>query len=226
MRDNPMSHKLCVVVGAETGLGLSIAQRFGKEGYAIALIARRPETLTEYANTLAQAGVMAKGYSADVADAQSLIHAFEQIKSQMGHPLVLVYNAAVMQEADPLMLSEETLIHDFKVGVTGALTSIQQVVSEMQTQNQGTILLTGGALAFDEYSFPQYLSLAIAKTATRKLCFTMANALEPSNIHVATVTVCGTIAPNTPFDPDRIADVYWQLHTQSRSDWQREYVYK
>ena len=56
-----MSHKLCVVVGAGAGLGLSITQRFGKEGYAIALIARRLESLTDYANTLAQAGVMAKG---------------------------------------------------------------------------------------------------------------------------------------------------------------------
>jgi NAD(P)-dependent dehydrogenase (short-subunit alcohol dehydrogenase family) len=221
-----MSDKLCVVVGVGAGLGLSIAQRFGREGYAIALIARRPEALTEYANTLAQAGVVAKGYSADVADARSLIHAFQQIQSQMGHPSVLVYNAAVMQEADPLTLSEETLVQDFKVGVTGALTAIQQVAAKMQTQQQGTILLTGGALAFDENSYPQYLSLAIAKTSTRKLCFTMANALEPNHIHVATVTVCGTIAPNTHFDPDRIADVYWQLHTQSRSDWQREYVYK
>jgi NAD(P)-dependent dehydrogenase (short-subunit alcohol dehydrogenase family) len=221
-----MSIKLCVVVGAGAGLGLSNAQRFGKEGYAIALIARRPEALSEYASTLAQAGVTATGYSADVADAQSLIQAFEQIQAQMGSPSVLVYNAAVMQEADPLTLSEETLVHDFKVGVTGALTAIQQVVPDMQAQSSGTILLTGGALAFDEYSFPPYLSLAIAKTSTRKLCFTMANALEPSNIHVATVTVCGTITPNTQFDPDRIADVYWQLHTQARSDWQREYVYK
>jgi NAD(P)-dependent dehydrogenase (short-subunit alcohol dehydrogenase family) len=221
-----MSIKLCVVVGAGAGLGLSIAQRFGKEGYAIALIARRPEALSEYVSTLVQAGVTAKGYSADVADAQSLIQAFQQIQSQMGSPSVLVYNAAVMQEADPLTLSEETLVHDFKVGVTGALTTIQQVVPDMQAQNQGTILLTGGALAFDEYSPPPYLSLAIAKTSTRKLCFTMANALEPSNIHVATVTVCGTIAPNTQFDPDRIADVYWQLHNQVQPDWQREYVYK
>jgi NADP-dependent 3-hydroxy acid dehydrogenase YdfG len=221
-----MPDQVCVVVGAGAGLGLSIAQRFGKEGYAIALIARRPEALAEYANTLMQSGVTAKGFSADVSDAQSLIHAFGQIQSQMENPSVLVYNAAVMQEADPLTLTEETLVHDFKVGVTGALTAIQQVVPGMKVQNNGTILLTGGALAFDEYSVPPYLSLAIAKTATRKLCFTMANALEPNNIHVATVTVCGTIAPNTHFDPDQIADVYWQLHTQSRSDWQREYVYK
>jgi NAD(P)-dependent dehydrogenase (short-subunit alcohol dehydrogenase family) len=221
-----MSNQLCVVVGVGPGLGLSIAKRFGKEGYAIALIARRPEALAEYANTLIQGGITVTPYSVDVADTEHLIQVFQQIQQQMGNPSVLVYNAAVMQEAEPLTLSEEALVHDFKVGVTGALTAIQQVAPVMQAQNNGTILLTGGALALDDYSFPSYLSLAIAKTATRKLCFTMANALEPSNIHVATVMVCGTITPNTHFDPDQIADIYWQLHTQPRSGWQREYVYK
>jgi NAD(P)-dependent dehydrogenase (short-subunit alcohol dehydrogenase family) len=221
-----MNNKVCAVIGAGVGLGMSIAQRFGQEGYAIALIARRPEALTEYSKTLAKAGISATGYSADVADANSLVSAFEQIQAQLGTVSVLVYNAAVMKEADPLTLAEDELVHDFKVGVTGALTAIQQVAPQMKAQNHGTILLTGGGLAFDENSDPAYLSLAIAKTATRKLCFTMANALEPSNIHVATVTVCGTITPNTHFDPDRIADVYWQLHSQAKADWQREYVYQ
>ena len=60
-----MNAKLCVVVGAGAGLGLSIAQRFGKEAYAIALIARRPEALAKCINTLMQASVTAKGFSAD-----------------------------------------------------------------------------------------------------------------------------------------------------------------
>lgn len=221
-----MNNKLCVIVGAGAGLGLSIAQRFGQENYKIALIARHLEALNEYVNLLTQAGMTAKGYGADGADAQSLIRAFEHIQAEMGDASVLVYNAAVMHAADPLSLTEDSLVHDFKVGVTGALTAIQQVVPAMQSQDQGTILLTGGALALDEYSPPAYLSLAVAKTATRKLCFTMANALKDSNIHVATVTICGTIAPNTHFDPDQIAAVYWQLHTQSKPDWQREYVYQ
>jgi hypothetical protein len=67
------------------------------------------------------------------------------------------------------------------------------------------------------------MSLAIDKAGIRKLCFTLANALESDNIHVTTVTVCGTIQPGTLFDPDKIAEVYWQLHTQSKPDWQREF---
>jgi hypothetical protein len=47
----------------------------------------------------------------------------------------------------------------------------------------------------------------------------------PAGVHVATVTVAGTVAPGTDFDPDDIAGQYWRLHTQPRPDWQREITY-
>jgi NAD(P)-dependent dehydrogenase (short-subunit alcohol dehydrogenase family) len=162
----------------------------------------------------------------NVADATALNQALEQIQQTMGAPEVLVYNSAVMKEYDPLTISSDELVNEFKVAVAGALTSIQQVAPAMKSNGFGTILMTGGALAYDGYSFPPYLSLAIGKAGIRKLCFVMANALEPDNIHVATVTVCGTIQPGTHFAPDKIAEVYWQLHSQSKSAWEREYVYK
>ncbi|WP_433434824.1 hypothetical protein [Nonomuraea sp. CA-141351] len=41
-------------------------------------------------------------------------------------------------------------------------------------------------------------------------------------MHVASVTVDGTVAPGTDFDPDDIAEHYWRLHTQPRHQWERE----
>ncbi|GAP97998.1 SDR family NAD(P)-dependent oxidoreductase [Leptolyngbya sp. NIES-2104] len=221
-----MSQKVCAIVGVGKGLGLAIAQRFGQEGYAIAMLARRAEALTTYQAELEQQGIAAQGFSVDVADSTALSQAFEQIAQTMGAPEVLVYNAAVMKESDPLTIPNDEFVTEFKVTVAGALTSIQQVAPAMKSQGRGTILLTGGALAYDEYSFPPYVSLAVGKAGIRKLCFVMANALAPDNIHVATVTVCGTIQPETHFAPDKIAEVYWQLHTQPKADWKTEYVYR
>ncbi|NUS26999.1 MAG: SDR family NAD(P)-dependent oxidoreductase [Streptomyces sp.] len=39
---------------------------------------------------------------------------------------------------------------------------------------------------------------------------------------VATVTVSGPVAPGTAWDPDEIADHYWRLHIQPRTEWERE----
>ncbi len=63
-----MSQGVCALVGAGPGLGLAIAQTFGREGYQIALLARRPEALKEYTNTLSRAGIAASGFSVDAAD--------------------------------------------------------------------------------------------------------------------------------------------------------------
>jgi NAD(P)-dependent dehydrogenase (short-subunit alcohol dehydrogenase family) len=69
-------------------------------------------------------------------------------------------------------------------------------------------------------------SLAISKSGIRTLAFCLAQELATTGIHVGTVTICGTVAVGTHFDPDAIASIYWQLHAQSQDSWQTEYVYQ
>jgi hypothetical protein len=35
--------------------------------------------------------------------------------------------------------------------------------------------------------------------------------------------VVGTVTPATDFDPDKIVDLFWTAHTDSKDDWQTEY---
>jgi hypothetical protein len=42
----------------------------------------------------------------------------------------------------------------------------------------------------------------------------------------ATVTICGPIATGTYFDPNKIAEAYWQLHQSKPADWQAEVMFK
>ncbi|MDQ6754080.1 MAG: hypothetical protein M3017_11885 [Actinomycetota bacterium] len=44
-------------------------------------------------------------------------------------------------------------------------------------------------------------------------------------MHVAGVTVAGAIEAGTTFSPERIAETYWQLHTQPAGDWSAETVF-
>jgi hypothetical protein len=34
------------------------------------------------------------------------------------------------------------------------------------------------------------------------------------------------VQPGSHFDPDRIAEAYWTLHTQAPGQWEREIVYQ
>jgi len=86
-----------------------------------------------------------------------------------------------------------------------------------------SLLFTGGGLALTPH--PRYAGLAVGKAALRNWVFSLAAELKPRGIHAATVTVAGFVKPDTPFDPNRIADAYWELHQQSPDQWQTEIVF-
>jgi hypothetical protein len=46
--------------------------------------------------------------------------------------------------------------------------------------------------------------------------------LEPDGIRVATLTIAGQIAAGTSFDPDRIAERYWEV-VHLDGPWQAEF---
>ncbi len=219
-----MDNALCTIVGAGPGVSLAVARRFGREGFRIALIARRENALADYQVELATAGVESFGFAADAGDARSLRGAFERIANQLGPTAVLVYNVAANAPGSPSTLDGERLVEAFRSNVVGALVASQQVIPQMQTTGSGTMLFTGGGLALSPW--PQAAALAVGKAGLRNLVYSLAAELEPAGIHVATVTIAGMVQPGTEFDPERIADVYWQLHSEPRGKWQREIIFR
>ena len=59
----------------------------------------------------------------------------------------------------------------------------------------------------------------------RALTTLLAGEYGPAGIHVATVTVAGAVASGGPFDPGRIAEEYWRLHTQRPEAWEHEVAF-
>jgi short-subunit dehydrogenase len=219
-----MSQKICAIVGFGAGVSMGVAKAFGKEGYILALLARNPARLLENAQPLKQEGYPLQAFTADAGDEASLIQAFTRIRTQLGDPDVLIYNAAMLKQDSVMNLVIDDLIQDFRVNLAGAITAIQQVIPAMHKQKRGTILLTGGGLSL--YPNPQLLSLGIGKAAIRQLAMSLAEELKTDGIHLATITICGTVAPGTKFDPDKIAQSYIALHQQPPEDWQAELVYQ
>ncbi|TXK84147.1 SDR family NAD(P)-dependent oxidoreductase [Paenibacillus sp. N3.4] len=205
-----MSKPLLVLVGAGPGVSAGVARKFGAKGYRIVLVARSEPSLSLYTKELHENEIEAYSVQADASDTDSLIAAFAHIQAEYGATDVLVYNAAALVQGNPSSLTEEQLIHDFKVNVVGALTSAKQVIPSFVERKQGTILFTGGGLAL--YPAAALTSLSIGKAGIRSLAFTLAEELQPHGIHVGTVTIAGGVKPGTFFDPDAIAESYWDLH--------------
>jgi hypothetical protein len=73
---------------------------------------------------------------------------------------------------------------------------------------------------------PVMASLGVGKAAIRNLAMSLYADLKDSGIHAAIVTICGSVAPESVFDPDRIAQAYWQLHAQPAGAFEREIQFR
>ena len=207
-----MNKPLLVIVGAGPGVSAGVARKFGSNGFKIILLARKRESLDLQISELQKKSIEAYGIVSDALAPDSLRAAFNQIKTEHGVPDALVYNAGTNTICNLSSLSEKDLLNDFGVNVVGALVSSQQVVPEMMERKKGTIIFTGGMLALKPVA--SRASASMCKAGLRNLAFTLADELAPYGIAVSTVTIGGVVNSGTFFDPDLIAEYYWELHTR------------
>src|SRR3984957_7761011 len=77
--------KSIAVFGAGPGLGHAVARHYAREGYAVTLVARRPEPLEDLAKDLTSAGATAHVITADLSDTGATPRLAEQIRAKPGN---------------------------------------------------------------------------------------------------------------------------------------------
>ncbi|MET9084443.1 SDR family NAD(P)-dependent oxidoreductase [Streptomyces sp. NPDC004237] len=210
-----------VVIGAGPGIGKSVADRFARGGLAVAVIARREETVTRVAAEIGQGGRKVLALTADSTDETALHTALDTAAAELGPIDVAVYNAALIRRDAPGELDARGQLDAWAVNVVGALSTAAHVAPAMAARGHGSILVTGGMPRPD----PGYVSLGLGKFGVRTLVSLLDAEYGPAGVHVASVTVPGAVAPGTAYDPDEIAEHYWRLHTQARTAWEHEVVH-
>jgi NAD(P)-dependent dehydrogenase (short-subunit alcohol dehydrogenase family) len=221
---NTPHNPVCLVVGAGPGIGRAVALAFAREGFDLALAARRQDKLEAYCQEIRRLGRQAQAYAADAADESSLRTLFERTRAELGDPEVLVFNAACARKGRPTEVGAATWVDDFRCNVVGALVCAQLAAPAMRARGRGSILITGGGFAHEPSA--AHASLSADKAALRSLTYALAQELGRDGIHVATVTVYGLLQVGTHFDPERIAEAYLRLHRQVPGCFDTEVTYK
>lgn len=199
--------KTIVIVGAGPGLGLSIAKTFGKNGFQVALIARRKESLDQMVATLQSLQIESKGFVADVMNEQSIINSFSLVKAEYGSVDVLEYSPISMEFIPPSQVTTDIAKKTFEFQILGAIASVQQVLQNMINNQNGAILLTGGRSSIVPMSIIGSLSPIAA--ALRNYAYILNEELANKGIYTGTITVCCQITPEIA---DRIAVIYWDMY--------------
>jgi short-subunit dehydrogenase len=217
----PFDPARVLIVGAGPGLGAALARRFGREGFAVTLVGRRPEPLTRLAESVRVLGVPAETVTADAADPIEFRTVLQDLATRIT-PGVVVYNAALVAR-DGILTSEIShLAAAYAVDTLGAVSCVQVFSPAMRRAGTGTILATGGYPGITAQR--SLASLSLGKAALRAAMKLAHEELKADGVHAASVTIGGDIQPGTQLDPDHIADSYWALHTQTRDCWSDETV--
>ena len=227
-----MNGRVAAVLGVGPGLGASVARRFAREGFAVALMARREESVAGARSEIEERGGTALPVAADATDPASVATAFGRVREELGDPELFVYNAGAFQMGGILEISPEKFDECFRANCAGAFYAAQQVLPAMVERERGTVVLTGATAALRGSA--RFSALAVGKFGLRALAQSLAREFGPQGIHVAHVVIDGQIdtprvrersperEEHTMLSPDAIAETYWQLHSQNQTAWTLE----
>jgi hypothetical protein len=90
----------------------------------------------------------------------------------------------------------------------------------MQKAGHGVLVFTVNSLARSPVAMSAALS--IGKGAQLNLALSLERELEGTPVRIGIVTICGPIQVGTAYDPDRLADIYWELATQDPTHFERD----
>jgi short-subunit dehydrogenase len=209
-----------LLVGAGPGLGMAVARRFAEGGYRVTLVARGTDGLRDLADGLSDTGARVDTIAADASDPDALGARMAELYREEGAPGLIVYNA-VMGAPDKLLESSvQHLQTAYAVDVISAIVLTQVAAPAMRAAGTGTILVTGGGFA--DHPIPVLATVSLGKAALRSAATMLGADLEPDGIRMATLTIMGQIVAGTAFDPEKIAERYWDVvHTDG--PWQAEF---
>ena len=215
------------MAGYGPGISAAVAEKFGAEGFQVALIGRNAEKLADGVKALRAKGVKAEAFVADLGSPTAVREVVEKVRAALGPISVIEWTAYTPGNiaADILVASPEEVRSLFDVSVCGLLAAVQAALPDLKRE-KGALLVTNGGAGFVDPAVDGMLvqwglmGLGVSNAAKHKLVGLLAKKLEVDGIYVGEIMIAGTIK-GTPFDRDQgttiegktVAEKYWELYT-------------
>jgi 3-oxoacyl-[acyl-carrier protein] reductase len=183
-----LAGKVALVTGASRGIGLAVAEAFGREGARVFLVGNRDEAALQSALVRVRAtGVEAAGGLYDVAQAASVGQLADAIDGAFGTLDIVVNNAGVLTPRPILEITPEQWDHTIKVHLYGSFYVLREMTTRfLKPKEKGKIInvtapsALRGTLSVADYASAKGGIIALTRSASREL--------KPFNIQVNAVS--------------------------------------
>ena len=190
-----LQDKVVVITGASAGVGRATARLFAQRGAHLGLLARGMDGLEGARKDVERVGRKALALSVDVANAEEVEKAAEEVESQLG-PIDIWINNAMASVFSPI---KEMTAEEFKrvtdVTYLGYVYGTLAALRRMQPRDRGTIVHVGSALAYR--GIPLQSAYCAAKHAVQGFTESLRSELIHDGSRVQ-VTMVHLPAINTP----------------------------
>lgn len=230
------------IFGAGPATGLSLARRFGREGYRVALVARRQESLDELVAALPD--VETATFTADLVDHDQLAGAVAAIERRFGHVDVAVYSPGGLDQERVAVLDIDPVALPGQLGrsLLAPIALTRLLLPGMRERGGGALLFASGSSAIEPT--PQLANIGVALAGLRSYVRSVNVAVADDGVYVGVVHIGGLIRHSSverllateagaaafpgfdaealrrlTIEPDAVADVFWDLQrTRDRAE--------
>jgi NAD(P)-dependent dehydrogenase (short-subunit alcohol dehydrogenase family) len=223
--------KTIIVAGYGPGISTAVAEKFGAEGFQVALVARNVERLDAGVKALEAKGIKAAAFTANLGSPEEVTSMVQKVRSTLGSITVLEWTAYSPGNvaADITKATSAELRSLFDVGIVGLVAAVQAVLPDLKQATDPALLITNGGAGYTDpgvdAAMVEYglMGLGLANAAKHKLVGLLAAKLESDRIYVGEIMVAGTIKNssfdhgNANLDGSTVAAKFWDMYT-ARTD--------
>jgi short-subunit dehydrogenase len=198
-----MTASLVYITGASSGIGQALAARFARDGWRLALVARRQDELARWvAEQGLEAGRVAI-YGADVRDVGAITAAGRACVAAQGLPQVVIANAGISVGIDSACLEDlEDMRATFETNVLGVAATFQPFIGAMRARRGGT--LVGVASVAGIRGLPGHAAYSSSKAALISYCESLRGECRTHGMKVVTLVPGYVDTPLTRSNPYRM----------------------
>ena len=182
----PSIGRLAFITGASSGIGQALAARFVQAGWRVALVARRTDEMTRWAQAQGWSSRQWAVYGADVRDEAAILAAAQACMATQGIPEVVVANAGISIGVDLSLAEDLPVLRDLMdTNVIGLAATFQPFIAPMKEQGHGTLVGVASVAAIR--GLPGHAGYCGAKAAVVNICETLRGELKPFGLRVVTL---------------------------------------
>ncbi|HEY2407331.1 MAG TPA: SDR family NAD(P)-dependent oxidoreductase [Polyangiaceae bacterium] len=221
--------KTILVCGFGPGISTAVAEKFGAEGFSVALVARNTDKLTAGVQALEAKRIHAAAFPCDLADPAAVRALIAKVRAALG-PITVVQWTAYANAAGDLLTADTAAVRTvLDVAISGLVAAVQEALPDLRKEKDSAVLITNGGLGYFDPKVDaaavqwNAMGLAVANAAKHKLVGMLAQKLKSDGIYVGEVMVLGSVK-GTAFDDGRatieasaIAQKFWELY-RARAD--------